>query len=88
MFFKGTFSDLRALLVADINSVSNVKNISRDEIYTTESSYLEIVGMKKRTNLFKWFLSSGLIDAFMFKQKTRFNKQSFSTNSRIFTIYN
>lgn len=86
--FNRTIADLYALLTVEINSVAGVKTSSRDEIYTNEGSYLEIVGMKKRINLFKRLLPTGIIDAIVYIPKMKFNKQSFSVNNRVFTIYN
>ncbi len=79
-FGKSIVPDVFSLLTLDINSAADVKKTERDEIYVNEGKYIEIVGMKKRMDLFKWFLPIGIIDAIVFKQKMKFN-------NRVFTIY-
>ncbi len=80
-FFNGIILDFFALLAADINSETSVKKIALDEVYTNEGSLIEIVGMRRRFNLFQWLLPTRIFEALIFKQKNRYN-------NRVFTVYN
>ena len=81
MFSGSIVGDVCSLLTLNINTQMDAKKSSYDEIYTNEASHIEIVGMKKRTDLFNWFMSTRIFEAFVFKQKNRYN-------NRVFTVYN
>lgn len=81
MFSRSLVKDIFSLLTTDINTGVDAKKSSYDEIYTNESSHIEIVGMKKRVDLYKWIMPTRIFEALVFKQKNRYN-------NRVFTVYN
>ena len=50
--------DLFEFLSADINTEIKVKKMPTDEIYRSIGDYFEIVGMRRQTGIFRWFLQT------------------------------
>lgn len=59
-FIKKINPDLFEFLTVDINSEMKVQKMPNDEIYRSNGNYFEIVGMKRQTGIFRWFLQGRL----------------------------
>ncbi len=55
-FIKRINPDLLEFLTVDINSEMKVKKMPRDEMYRSIGDYFEIVGVRRQTGMFGWFL--------------------------------